>query len=420
VAGVDEDRARDHARQHPPRLDPPRREGVKAGGDLAVAGGGGEQALFGSAQRPPGRVVVDQEGVPAQLAPVAAGIAGEAAGEPLLAVQRRGEALGQPLGGLEGPAAADTEERIGGERGVADQGEPRCRRRAHPVRHLDLADHRADAPRLADRRRVGDVGEVGEERCLRVAFELGQAAHRRHRAVEDQVAIGGEGRRPVGVHEPDRAVRGAGRGRPLEVGAVGEASVGQRLGGDVGELGDPGVAPVGTDDEPPAQFGLAALAIADDDASDRVVLAQQPLGGAAEGELDPRHRRGRLADQRVEHLAAQVHGATGALGGRRDPAPARAGVHPRAHRPRRHDRVEQVEPFERRHRRGLDEVGAAALEGGRVGSLLDQGDPRPGPSEPDRRRAAGQARADDHRVVVLPVGDDVASIDARHADLPQS
>ena len=38
--------------------------------------------------------------------------------------ERAGRLLDEPLGALEGPAAADAPERVGGERGVAHEGQP--------------------------------------------------------------------------------------------------------------------------------------------------------------------------------------------------------------------------------------------------------------------------------------------------------
>ena len=92
------------------------------------------------------------------------------------------------------------------------------------------------------------------------------------------------------------------------------------------------------------------------------------------------------------------------LGGRLHPAPLGPGLDPGAHAARRDDRVEQVQPFDRRHPGGLDEVRADALEGVRVGLLLDHGDAQALAPEEDRRRAAREAAADDHRVVVGGLG----------------
>jgi len=78
----------------------------------------------------------------------------------------------------------------------------------------------------------------------------------------------------------------------------------------------------------------------------------------------------------------------------------------RAHGAGRFHRLEQAEPLDRRHARGLDEVRAHPLVGLRVGLFLDDGDAKPGAAELDRGGAAGEAAADDDRVVRRAVADD--------------
>jgi len=166
---------------------------------------------------------------------------------------------------------------------------------------------------------------------------------------------------------------------------------------------------VGADDEPSAHGRFLAIATAGDDATEGTVGAQQPLRAEARAELDPGNRGGHLTHQRVEAFAAQVDRIAGALRRRFDPAPARPDVRPRADRPGGEHRLEQTKAFDRRHRGCLDQVRADALERGGVGPSLDQHHPRPGAPQPDRRSATGEAGADDHRVEVLPSGDDAAS-----------
>ena len=387
-------------------LDPAGPHAVEQLGRLRVAGRGGEHQPFDRAHRPPGGVVVDQEGVAAQLPPVAAAVALQALLERLFALQRRQHRVGEPLGRLEGPAAADAEERVGGERGVADQRQPGRHRLAHPVGHVDLAEHRFDRPRVADRRRLGHVGEELDQRRFGVPLELGQAVLGRHRRVEGEAAVGGEGGRPVRVEEPDRAVGRVLRRRAFEVAAVGDAVVRVGLDRHLGELGDLRVATVGADGQAPAQLAPGALLVAGDHAAEAPALAQQALDAPAQHQLDPRRLGRGGADQRVEDLAAQVDAAAGALGRRFDPAPPGPHVHLRPQPARRFDRLEQAEPFDRRHARGLDEVRAHPLVGLGVGLLLDQGDAQAGAAELDGGRAAGEAGADDDRVVRRSVADD--------------
>ncbi len=76
------------------------------------------------------------------------------------------------------------------------------------------------------------------------------------------------------------------------------------------------------------------------------------------------------------------------------------------------------EPLERRDGGGLDEVRAHPLEGARVGQLVDQRDARARATELDRRSAAGDAGADDHRVVVRRSRDDgLVVVACRHVGL---
>ena len=49
-----------------------------------------------------------------------------------------GGRVGQPLGALEGPAAADPPQGVGRERGVADERDPPARRGAADVRQVEL------------------------------------------------------------------------------------------------------------------------------------------------------------------------------------------------------------------------------------------------------------------------------------------
>ncbi len=60
----------------------------------------------------------------AEFTAVPSRVAVKARAERLLAAQGRDDAVGEPLARLEGPAAADTEEGVGRQGGIADEGEP--------------------------------------------------------------------------------------------------------------------------------------------------------------------------------------------------------------------------------------------------------------------------------------------------------
>src|ERR1044072_2903532 len=79
VPHVDRDRPRYRRRHHPAGLDPPGPEGVEVERHLPVAGGSGEEHPLGGVEATAGRVIVDQEGVAAQLVPVPSAVACQAA-----------------------------------------------------------------------------------------------------------------------------------------------------------------------------------------------------------------------------------------------------------------------------------------------------------------------------------------------------
>jgi hypothetical protein len=165
----------------------------------------------------------------------------------------------------------------------------------------------------------------------------------------------------------------------------------------VRQLRDARVAPVRADHEARAQPHPRAGAVDGLDAA----LGEERLDRATEDQLDARGGRRGLANERIEHLAAQVDAAAHARVGPDDrDAPARVQARVRAHPARRLDRPEQPEALERRHGRGLDEVPADALERLGVGPLLDEGHARAGAGKEHGRRAPGETRADDDRVVV--------------------
>jgi hypothetical protein len=146
VPRVHRDRPRQRRRQHSSRLDPTGAELVEGRCHLGIARGGGKEHPFAPADRSPGRVVVDEEGVPAQFLAVAPPVAIETALQRLGSTQGRRHALGQPLRRLQCPAAADAEERVDRQRRVAGESEARGDRDPNPVRHLDLAEHVAGQP----------------------------------------------------------------------------------------------------------------------------------------------------------------------------------------------------------------------------------------------------------------------------------
>ena len=90
---------------------------------------------------------MNEEGMSAQLVGVTAPVAIEAAVEGLLAVLGRSDAVRQPLSRLERPAAADAEQRVGGQRCVADQ---RQARRGEQAQSFERRDRRGPNQIRAD------------------------------------------------------------------------------------------------------------------------------------------------------------------------------------------------------------------------------------------------------------------------------
>ena len=344
----DDQRARNGPREHPRRPDAPRAEGVEDRRDLGVMGSGGEQQPLSRAEAPTGGVVVDQERVSAQLAAMTAPIARQALVQRLGAEQGGRDRVREPLRALHRPPAADAPQRIGRERRVADQREPRRDRPTDPVGHVELAEHGAHEPRLADRRRVDHPGDEVDQRLRRVAPELGQQVFRGHRRVEGQAGVGRERGRPVRVRHPHRGVGRAVGPRSLEVAAVREAVVRAHAGAHSRQLGDARVASVGADDELAAQRRLRAVAVARHDPAYDAVLMHERVRGAAEHELHAGRRGGGLAHERIEQLAPQVHRAPGVLGARGDPPPLAPGADARAHAAGGLDLLQDAETLQRR------------------------------------------------------------------------
>ena len=145
-----------------------------------------------------------------------------------------------------------------------------------------------------------------------------------------------------------------------------------RAGGDVREPGHVRVAAVGSDDQAPAQRAARPTALGDLDARDPVVLGHDGRHRRAEHQLHARRLGGHPADDRVERLAADVHARRQRrVAAHLDRSPPRPHAQPRASGARRLHRLQQPEPLERGHRRGLDEVPADALEGVGIGAALD-------------------------------------------------
>ena len=235
---------------------------------------------------------------------VVAGVALQGAIQLRLAAESPTDLLGQPLPGLERPAAAHPPERVGRQRRVARECDSGARRRAAFVGNVELAEHLRLALRRVEAGAVRHALEDARHRRLGVAFELGNAVLVRDAGEHRQAVVGREGVGHVGVEEPElRAVPGDQRRVPV-VGHVDEAVVRLSLGLQAGELRDLGVAAVGADHEPAAQLALGALAGADADAGGPPAVAQQRGGGLAHHQLDPVGVGGHLAQERVECLAA--------------------------------------------------------------------------------------------------------------------
>ena len=208
--------------------------------------------------------VGDEEVVRAEPAAMDLAVGVERRVEVPAADERVGRLLHEPVRALERPPAADAPQRIGGERGVADEGQARPRGRPADVRQVELAQQLGLARGAAEVRGVRERGDVAHVRALEVVAELGQAVAVRRGEDEAQAVLVGEGVGAVGLHEPHpRAV--AGRLHAAPVGPVEEAVVGAHAAPDPGHPRDVRVAAVGGDDEPPAQGAARAVAILDDD-----------------------------------------------------------------------------------------------------------------------------------------------------------
>jgi hypothetical protein len=406
------------ARERVGRADLARAELLEQRRHAVVVRGGRERQSLDRIESAPARVVEHQQRVAPQAARVALAVAPQAGVQRLGAAERRHDRVREPLGRLERPAAADAPQRVDRERGVADQREPGHGRPAQAVLHVELAQHRLHQLGVADRRRVGLVGEELDEHPLRVALELRQPRLRRHRGVERQPVVGREGGGPLRVGHPQRRVGRVRRRRPREVAAVGDPLVARAPLRHAPQLGDPRVAPVGADDKLAAQRRLAAVATVDDDARHGAgLVAHQRSRGAAGEQLDARRPRRLPAQQRVELLAPQVEARVTRVARRHDPAPLRPDAQMRAHASGGERVLQQPKPLDHGHPGGLDVVRADPLEGGRIGLLLDERDARAAARQQDRGRAAGEAGADDHGVVVRPSGDDpVRMVRVLHLD----
>jgi hypothetical protein len=161
-------------------------------------------------------------------------------------------------------------------------------------------------------------------------------------------------------------------------------------------------APVGGDDQAPAQGATRALAILDHDSGTAGAVAQQLRRGAARQQLDARRRGGHAAQERIEDLARDVV-AVRQVAALADPATVgRPQVDRVAHRAALLDERRQPQLLDRRRRAGLDVVRADGLVRVEVRAPLDERHARAALREQARRGAAGDARPDDDRVEVRP------------------
>ena len=141
--------------------------------------------------------------MPRELVCVLLCVARETRIERLAGDERHGDGVGQPLGRLQSPAAADGRNGVLRQGGVADERETRGGGGAALARHVDLPDHRSDERGVAD---VGPVRQLRDEAAqgaFGVTFELGRVGAVRHRDAQRQAAIGGRHDADVGLEKPE-------------------------------------------------------------------------------------------------------------------------------------------------------------------------------------------------------------------------
>ena len=377
-------------------------------GDLPVPGRGREQQLLHRVEPAAGRVVRGHQEMAEQTSPVALSVAVDRGVELIVgrraAIECRRQLIGQPLGRLERPPAADAPNRVGRHRRVADEREPGAASPPGRVRHLELAEDLRDPLAARQIGRVRETAEVRLEVRLEIALEprltvLGLERRHQRDPVVLRKRVG-----DVGVEQPHHH-RVAGHERQVSVvREIAEATVPHDPGLRRGQLADPRIPAVGGDDDPRRDVALAPLAVDRPHARRPAARAEQGVHGLSQHHLDPGSLGRQLAHHRVELLAPDVVAVAG-IG----ELFAQRGTDPSVPSPERHavanatgglDPLGQPEPLDRRRCARRDEVGAHRLVGGGIRARLHQSDARPCPPEQCRRRTPGQARAHHHHVVI--------------------
>ena len=293
-------------------------------GDLFVPGRGREQQLLHWVEPAAGRVVRRHQEMAEQTAPVALSVAVDRGVESdrrkaSRHCQCRRQLIGQPLGRLERPPAADAPNRVGRHRRVPDEREPGAARPPGRVRHVELAEDLRD-PLAA--RQIGRVRETAEVR-LEVRLEI---------ALEPRLAVLGLERRhqrdpvvlrkrvgDVGVEQPHHH-RVAGHERQVAVvREIAEAVVSHDPGLRRGQLADPRIPAVGGDDDPRRDVALAPLAVDRPHARRPAARAEQGVHGLSQQSPRPREPR---TPARAPSGRASRAGCRSRSGDRRTPRPA--------------------------------------------------------------------------------------------------
>ena len=234
-----------------------------------------------------------------EAAPEGAAIALERDVEVAVVEERRACLVHEPLGALEGPAAADAEERVGGERGIADEREPRAGCGAHLVRHLELADQLRHPLGTGELGTVGELADHSAVGGLGIGAKLGQPRVVGNDRDHGDVVLVRKDGGAVRIEHPDPglALR---RAYAAPVGEVDEAVVWAHPGGNPGQSSDRRVAPVGGHGERRGERAALMVRALHLDAGDPVPVAEHANHRLAGEVLDARRLDRELAHDRIE------------------------------------------------------------------------------------------------------------------------
>ncbi len=312
--------------------------------------------------------------------------------------ERIGGLLNQPVRALEGPAAADSPQRVGRQRRVADERQARARGGTKDVGQLELAQHLGLLGRAVEIGRVGQLVDQAAVGALEIGAELRQPVAVRGHENHGEVVLVGERVRAVGIEQPHPRVRRR-RAQPAPVGPVEEAVVRLHASGHARPLRHLRVPAVGRHDQPGAQLPALVRAVLHLDAGGPTIAAQADRGPAGE-QLDPRRLGCQLAQDRVERLARDAVAVRRVAVGDDPAAAGRPEVDAVVHRPACLQQRREAELLDRRCRAGLEVMRADGLVRVDRGAALDQRHARATLRVQPRRGATRGAGADDGDVVV--------------------